>query len=365
MSTGQKVKIGVVFGSPSAEHEVSLAGTESVLDAFSKLDEYEACPIGIDKDGNWYAGENALPTLISKADETMLFVKNKDVRPDQILEGSDNPPLDYIDRCDYIMSIIPGKFGEDGGLQGFFETLGKTIIGCNVLASALCFDKALLKATLADYGYAVTPGTCIKLDETDITAELFDSICKDLDTHKLVLKPTDNGSSIGLSQAENFEEFKAGMELAGRYTNHVVVEKFIPHKEIVVGVIGERQDLIVSHLGLSNEAVGKVYSYEEKYLVNTPCIVPAPLSEEMTEEITRLTKEIYNVTKCSGWARVDFLIENGTDQIYMNEINTVPGMSEPSVFPQVFKSAGYDYPKLIKTIIEKSIAAEALKEEAA
>lgn len=364
MNKGRKINIGVVFGSPSSEHEVSLAGAESVLDAFEKLDEYNARPIGIDKAGNWYTGKNALPTLISMADEDMLFVKNKDVSKAQILNGSENPPLDFIAGCDYIMSIIPGKFGEDGGLQGFFETLGKTIIGCNVLASALCFDKALLKATLADYGYAVTPGTCIKLDETKITAELFESICKDLDTNKLVLKPTDNGSSIGLSQAENFDEFKAGMELAGKYTNHVVVEKFIPHREIVVGVIGERQDLIVSHLGLSNEATAKVYSYEEKYLVNTPCIVPAPLSKEMTEEITRLTKEIYNVTKCSGWARVDFLVENGTDKIYMNEINTVPGMSEPSVFPQIFKSAGYDYPKLIKTIIEKSVAAESLKQAA-
>lgn len=364
MNSANPIKIGVVFGSPSAEHEVSLAGAESVLNAFSELDEYECCPIGIDKDGKWYTGDHALPTLISKANKDMLFVKNVDVRDNQKISGVEEPPLKYIEACDYIMLVIPGKYGEDGSLQGFFDTLGKKIIGCDVLASALCFDKAMLKATLADYGYDVTPGTCVKLTETDITPDLYNEICQELETNKLVLKPTDNGSSIGLSQAENFEEFKKGMALAGQYTNHVVVEKFIPHKEIVVGVIGEGQDLIVSDLGLSNDAAGQVYSYEEKYLVNTPCIVPAPLSDQITQEIKRLTMEIYNVTKCSGWARVDFLLEHGTNKIYMNEVNTVPGMSEPSVFPQVFKSSGYDYPKLIKLIIEKAIAVEHVKKAA-
>lgn len=148
------------------------------------------------------------------------------------------------------------------------------------------------------------------------------------------------------------------MALAAKYTNHVVVEKFIPHQEIVVGVIGEGPNVIVSDLGLSNETDDRVYGYEEKYLVNEPCIVPAPLEDKVTEKIKRMTAEIYNLTKCSGWARVDFLIEQGTGDIYFNEINTVPGMSEPSVFPQVFKSIGYDYPKMIQTIIEKSIEKE-------
>lgn len=364
MNTSQPIKIGIVFGSPSAEHEVSLAGTESVLKAFSQLDGYEAMPIGMDKEGHWYTGEYALPTLVSMADPEMLFVENKDTSNTPKAECQILPPLKYIMECDYMMSIIPGKYGEDGSLQGFFETLGKPVIGCNVLASALCFDKALLKATLADYGYDVTPGTCLKVDETDVTPELFQKICKELDTHKLVLKPTDNGSSIGLSQAENFEEFKKGMTLAARYTNHVVVEKFIPHQEIVVGVIGERDNLIISELGLSNDAQETVYTYEEKYINNAPCIVPAPLSDEMTAEIKRLTAEIYKVVKCSGWARVDFLIEKGTNNIYMNEVNTVPGMSEPSVFPRIFHGAGYDYPKLIKTILDKSISQEHLKEAA-
>lgn len=362
--TTNVLKIGVVFGSPSAEHEVSLAGAESVLKAFTKLDHYDAMPIGIDKDGKWYTGEAAWPSLVEKADKDMLFVENADVSNVSKMNGSENPPLDYINACDYIMLVIPGKYGEDGNLQGFFETLGKQIIGCNVLASALCFDKAMVKATLSDYGYDVAPGVDVKLSETKITPELYDQICKDLDTNKLVLKPTDNGSSIGLSQAENAEEFKDGMALAAKYTDHVVVEKFIPHKEIVVGVIGEGNDLLISDLGLSNEALDNVYYYEEKYLENDPCIVPAPLSDEMTNEIKRLTAEIYNITKCSGWARVDFLIENETDKIYMNEINTVPGMSEPSVFPRVFKSMGYDYPKLIKTIIEKAIKPEVLKKAA-
>jgi len=356
MSDNQKTVIGVVFGGPSVEHEVSLAGAESVLKAFEALDEYEALPIGIDKEGVWYTGENALATLIGMADPEMLFVKNADVTAVPKSLGMAHPPSDCIDSCDYIMPIILGKFGEDGSLPGFFNILGKKVIGCDVLASSLCFDKALVKATLENYGYTVAPGVDVKFNETEITPALYEDICAKLGHKKLVLKPTDNGSSIGLPQAENYEEFADGMKLAAKYTNHVVVETFIPHKEIVVGVIGQGKDLIISDLGLSNEALDKVYGYKEKYIDNTPCIVPAPLGDEITREIIRLTGEVYNITKCSGWARVDFLVEDGTNKIYLNEINTVPGMSEPSVFPQVFSSAGYDYPQLIKTIIQKAVS---------
>ena len=348
------IKIGVVFGSQSVEHEVSLAGANCVLEAFESLNQYKAQPIGIDKNGLWYTGPDALSTLLTKADKDMLFVDiPENINP---IEGQTTPPLAYINSCDYILLVIPGKYGEDGRLQGFFETLGKKIIGCGVLPSALCFDKAMLKATLADYGYDVTPGTDVRLDQTDITPALYDQICQKLETNKLVLKPTDNGSSIGLSQAENAQEFIAGMEEAAKYTNHVVVEKFIPHKEIVVGVIGDGDNLLISDLGQSNEALDKVYSYEEKYIDTTPCITPAPIGDALTQKIKTLTAEIYKLTKCSGWARIDFLIENETDRIYMNEVNTIPGMSKPSVFPMIFKSTGLSYPEMIEKILDTSIS---------
>jgi len=233
------VKIGIVFGGPSSEHEVSLAGAKNVLEAFESVDGYEVLPIGIDKDGSWYTGAQALPNLLSKADKNMLVIDVPEISGEDVVSGQVLPPISYIDECDYIMLFIPGNFGEDGSLQGFFEVLGKKIIGCDVLASALCFDKAMLKATLSGYGYNVTPGADVHLDRVDITPALYDKICAEIGTNKLVLKPTDNGSSIGLSQAENFEEFKAGLAVAGKYTNHVVVEKFIAHKEVLVGIIGQ------------------------------------------------------------------------------------------------------------------------------
>lgn len=349
------INIGVVFGSPSAEHEVSLAGAQSVLEAFDSLDDYRAKPIGIDKNGLWYTGPNTLPTLITKADKDMLFIDAPDSGTIPLAKGQSTPPLEYIDSCDYLMLVIPGEYGEDGKLQGFFETLGKEVIGCGVLASSLCFDKAMLKATLENYGHDVTPGTDVRLDQTEITPNLYDLICEDLGTNKLVLKPTDNGSSIGLSQSENFQEFKKGMADAGQYTNHVVVEKFIPHKEIVVGVIGDGDNLLISDLGQSNETLDKVYGYEEKYIDTSPCITPAPIGDTLTKKIKKLTAEIYKVTKCSGWARVDFLIEDGTDKIYMNEINTIPGMSKPSVFPEIFRSTGLTYAEMIEKILDTSI----------
>ncbi len=352
------VNIGVVFGSPSAEHEVSLAGAKSVLEAFDNLKQYNAKPIGIDKDGLWYTGSDALPSLIHQADKNMLFIDLPEKYNSVNLKGSLTPPINYISECDYIMLVIPGKYGEDGRLLGFFETLGKEIIGCGILSSSLCFDKAMLKATLSDYGIEVTPGTDIAIDQTDINPELYENICEELQTKKLVLKPTDNGSSIGLSQAENYDEFVSGLEEAGKYSNNVVVEKFIPHKEIVVGVIGKGDDLLISDLGQSNETTDTVYKYEEKYIDTTPCITPAPINSELTQKIKKLTAEIYKLTKCSGWARIDFLIEANTNKIFMNEVNTIPGMSEPSVFPTIFKSSGLSYSKMIERILETSIDEE-------
>lgn len=204
MTNKKKITIGIVFGGPSAEHEVSLAATESILEAFDQLEEYDVLPIGIDKANKWHTGEGAWPTLVDMADKDMLFVRNRDVSGVAKTYGTLHPPSDCIDSCDYIMIAVIGKFGEDGSLQGFFNTLGKQIIGCDVLASALCFDKALVKAVVENYGYSVVPGADVKLNETKITSELYKKICADLETEKLVLKPTDNGSSIGLSQSENY-----------------------------------------------------------------------------------------------------------------------------------------------------------------
>ncbi len=354
-------KIGIVFGSPSEEHEVSLAGTESVLKALKSIPGYEAKPIGIDKSGNWYTGENALATLITKANKEMLLASNIDTANIEKTEGHAAPPLDYIAACDYIMIIIPGKHGEDGNLQGFFNTLGKRVIGCDTLSSALCFDKSMLKATLAGYGFLVAPGVDVHLDQTQITPELYDQICKEVDSPRLVIKPTDNGSSIGLSQAENFEEFKSGLLEAQKHTNHVLVEKFIPHIEIAAGVIGNGNDLLISDLGNLNESDTHVYSYDEKYVTSKPYQVPADIDPQATQKIKEMTAEIFKLVKCSDWARIDFFIEKGTNKIFLNEINTIPGMTELSLFPQIFKGTGFDYIQMVEEILNRATADETLK----
>ena len=351
-------KIGVVFGGTSDEHEVSLAGAMSVLKAFKSIEGVKAQPIGIGKDGRWHVGSGALEYLIEHADKDKLFIRNtKDVEIGGPLDHHHNPPFDYIQGCDYILPIIHGRTSEDGVLQGFFETLGLDIIGCGILSSAACFDKAFLKEFLSGCGYKVSPGVKQEIESTGMqdTQVLYKDICAELGTNKLVIKPNDNGSSIGLSQAENAQEFKEALMVAGKVTDQVVIEKYIKHREIVVGVIGQGDDILISDLGESNISTGKVYYYEDKYNAGSVCKTPAQLEPKLEEKIRKYTKEIYTLLECTGWARIDFFVELETNDIYVNEINTIPGMSEPSVFPQIFKSKGYDYPTLIEMILEKAI----------
>ncbi len=351
------IKVGIVFGSPSDEHEVSLACGESVLKAFKELPSYEAMPIGIDKEGQWYTGENALPTLLSKANHDKMPGKDRDISHIKATAGKATPPTEYINECDYIMLFTPGKYGEDGRLQGFFQTMGASMIGCGVLSSSLCFDKAMLKATLSSYGYPVTPGVDVFLDRTNITQDLYNEITTELKTEKLVLKPTDNGSSIGIAQSRTFEEFKKGIIGAQQYTNHVVVERFIAHQEIAVGVIGQGDDLLLSALGDNNDVNAHLFSYDDKYVSSEPS-TQANLDDETAEKIRKMTREIYALTKCSGWARIDFFIEKESNDIYVNEINTIPGMTQSSVFPQIFEMSGINFVQMIEHILNKGIPSE-------
>ena len=359
------MKIGIVFGGTSEEHEVSLAGARSVLKAFKSIEEHEAMPIGMGKDGKWHVGKGALEYLVANADPEKLFIEDQeDIETGKPVDHHKNPPFDYIQQCDYILPVCHGQIVEDGCLQGFFKTMGVEIIGCGVLASAVCFDKDFLKKYLAGHGYNVAPGIKLDLRKNKVDEEFYDKLCTSLDTEKLVIKPNDNGSSIGLSQSSDYKEFQKALEIAAEVTNHVVIEKFIEHREIVVGVIGNGEDIIISDLGESNVTDEKVYYYDEKYHAGSVCKIPANLNPELESKIRQYTADIYQLVECSGWARIDFFVELETDKIYMNEINTIPGMSEPSVFPQIFKSKGYDYPKLIKTILDYELSSKSTEKQA-
>ncbi len=267
--------IGVVFGGESDEHEVSLASAQAVLNAIEQLPDYRARRIGIDKEGNWVCGDGALKFLISRADPEMLFIEAEGDVPQKDIE--EIPPHDYFAECDYILPLTHGAIGEDGKLQGFFETLGKPIIGCETLSSAVCFDKAYLKTLLEGHGIKVSPGQIVDIRNATIDRRFFEELCENTGADKFAVKPNDSGSGIGVSIAHNLEELKAGLEKAAQFTNAVLVEKFIPHEEIVVGVIGNGEDIELSHLGKSNAEVDDVYEYKAKYSENTFCQAPADI----------------------------------------------------------------------------------------
>jgi len=357
------INIGVVFGGPSEEHEVSLASAKAVMKAIDSLPGYKAERIGMCKEGNWVVGEGTLRFLISKADPDMLFIETEEDVDDR--PTFEVPPHAFFDKCDYIMPMTHGAIGEDGKLQGFFETLNIPVIGCGTLASAVCFDKNYLKTLLEGHGFKVAPGGVINIETTAVTEDVYKEFVEITGGEKFAIKPNDNGSGIGVSIARNYEEFKKGVEKASKFTRAVLVEKFIPHKEIVVGVIGNGDDIEISHLGESNAEVDNVYEYEAKYNENTFCQCPADISPMMENKIKKQTAEIYKLVGCKDWARIDFFIENETNSLYMNEINTIPGFSPHSVFPKIFESKGVGYTDLVRKIIESAIKHEEQAKKAA
>ncbi|WP_376788869.1 D-alanine--D-alanine ligase family protein [Thermoflexus sp.] len=359
----RRIRVGVLFGGKSGEHEVSLLSAQSVIRALDKT-KYEVIPIGITKEGRWLTRGDPMKALTGGA-VTMadLLGTPSIVEPESII----SPPVprrrelipgvqaEGIPEVDVIFPVLHGPFGEDGTIQGLLELAGIPYVGAGVLASAVGMDKAVMKDVFRAHGLPVAWYIVIFRREWERDPEgVMDRIEQELGFPCFV-KPANLGSSVGVSKVKRREELPAALAEAARYGRKMLVERAIPAaREIEVSVLGN-EDPIASVPGEVIPA-GEFYDYAAKYLDDrTQLVIPAPLDEALAERIRSLALKAFRAIDAWGMARVDFLLSRETGELVVNEINTIPGFTAVSMYPRLWEASGLPYPALLDRLIELAL----------
>lgn len=347
----QKIKLAVIFGGMSTEHDVSIVSGTSIIKNLDK-EKYEIFPIYIDEEGKWYKYTKNIKEV------EILKVGDK-IQNIEIL----NNPMEYIKNMDCVFPVLHGLYGEDGTIQGLFELLKVPYVGCKVLASSVSMDKVYTKIIFekaginqAKYIYVrENKGKYIyvdeKFNEKICTLEEVSKIIEEKQKYPMFVKPSNSGSSVGINKVKNMEELKNAIEFAQRYDKKILIEEGILGREVECAVLGN-EEVEASCVGevLSAE---EFYSYDSKYNNSESTTkMPADLSEEISEEIRRTAIKAFKAVGGSGLSRVDFFVENDTNKIIINEINTLPGFTTISMYPKLFETVGISYSELLDKIIK-------------
>lgn len=356
-----KVRVGVVFGGQSAEHEISLLSARSVVNALDKQ-KYEPVLIGIQKSGEWCVYPS-MDAALSEPDDPKRIRLNPAKEPVALVTHQDKRALISLSErlqerfIDVLFPVLHGTFGEDGTLQGLLKLANVPFVGAGVLGSAIGMDKDVMKRLLRDAGVPIPK--FLSFHKKQLNQIRFEDVEKALGL-PFFIKPANTGSSVGISKIKSQSEFEERLHHAFRFDRKVIIEKAIKGREIECSVLGN-DDPIVS---LPGEIIPQheFYSYEAKYLDDQGARLelPARVSEQETQAIRTLALQAYQVLCCEGMARVDvFLQPNG--EVLLNEINTIPGFTKISMYPKLWELSGLPYPKLIDKLIE--LAFERFQEE--
>ena len=341
-----KLRVGVIFGGRSGEHEVSIASAASI---FKHLDpaRYDAVPIRIEKDGRWVLTGKA-PTAISAA-EVLKQTATEALQPVE--------PTAALNRSgvDVVFPVLHGPYGEDGTVQGLLELANVPYVGCGVLASAAGMDKAVMKMLFAARGLTVGPYLVVlRWEWASKRATIVEQVAGTLG-YPVFVKPANLGSSVGISKAKTAGELDTAMALALQYDRKIVIEAAVPDaREIECAVLGNDHP----EASVPGEIVPsrEFYDYEAKYLdEGSQPLIPAPLDETQTAAVRRMAIEAFRAVDCSGLARVDFLMARASGEMFVNEVNTLPGFTTISMYPKMWEASGLAYPHLLDRLIELAL----------
>lgn len=345
-----KLRVGLVFGGRSVEHEVSLSSASSVLGALDPS-RYEVALIAIAPDGRWHLGTPALPLAAAvEGTEVSLPAAPSDHTLVSLGGAGEGGSLDL----DVVFPIVHGRGGEDGSLQGLLELAGVAYVGSGVLGSALQMDKEVAKRLLAAAGLPVVEWACVhsrdlQRDDRDATERVLHEIGL-----PLFVKPANQGSSVGISRADERAQLLPALRDAARYDTKILVERAVDAREIEVALLGN--DPIEASVPGEIRTRRRFYDYEAKYLdEDTELLVPAPLDDAQTRHVQRLAVEAVQALEGAGLARVDFLMDRHSGQFYVNEVNSIPGFTENSMFPRLWEASGVPYPALLDRLIELAL----------
>lgn len=341
----KKTKVGLIFGGNSSEYEVSIVSGHNIYNAIDK-DKFEVHPIWVTNDGYFASEEDSFKVL----KDPKYQIEN----PHKEHNISNLAQLANLDEIDVFFPIVHGNLGEDGGLQGLFRLLNKPFVGDDILAAAVTMDKEFTKILAQRVGVPVADWIAVKRYEYD------DNTCDKLDYDKvaqklggdLFVKPSNQGSSVGVSHVTNKAEYEAALKEAFKYDDKVLVEKTVPGTEVETAVLGNDHP-IVSGVGQITNAKGSWYSYENKYDDNSTSKlqIPADLPSDIVEQVRQNALKVYQVTESSGLSRVDSML-TPDGKVVLTEVNALPGFTNISMYPKLFEAAGISYTDLITRLIE-------------
>jgi D-alanine-D-alanine ligase len=349
-----KIRVAVVYGGRSGEHEVSVASAASI---FKHLDRsrYEAVPILIGKDGGWVLGAKT-PTALSAA-EVLTQSRTEALQPVEPTVAVGQGSIDVV------FPVLHGPYGEDGTVQGLLELANVPYVGAGVLGSAVGMDKAVMKKLFAAEGLPIVPYLAVlRHDWERDRPELSARVAREL-RYPVFVKPANLGSSVGISKARNDAELDEAMTLALQYDRKIVIEAAVPDaREIECAVLGNDDP----QASVPGEIVpsGEFYDYKAKYLDDTSTLlIPAPLTDGETAEIRRLAIAAFRAVDGAGMSRVDFLMSRGSSRMFLNEVNTIPGFTTISMYPKMWEATGLPYPALLDRLIELALERHAEKQQ--
>jgi D-alanine-D-alanine ligase len=353
----RKIRVGLVFGGRSGEHEVSLMSAQGVLNAMDK-DRYEIVPIGITKEGQWLAAGDPMKALSSgvTSESSSAALLAEPTHQGLIhLEGRERA-IKAVDvsQVDVIFPILHGPYGEDGTVQGLLELADIPYVGAGVMASAVGMDKAVFKDIMHAHGLPIAPYILIKRKTWEQDPEGSVAYIESKIGYDCFVKPANLGSSVGISKAHNAAELRDALDEASRYDRKLLVEMAVDAREIEVSVLGNDEPIA----SVPGEIIpcNEFYDYAAKYLDGeSELLIPAPIPPETAERVRQLAVDAYLAIDCAGMARADFLMDRQTGQVYINELNTLPGFTPISMYPKLWEASGISYPELIDRLIELAL----------
>jgi D-alanine-D-alanine ligase len=372
----KKLRVGIIYGGRSGEHEVSIASAAAVVQNLDKQ-QYEAIPIRIEKDGRWLIADR-LPVSSSAAEvieqsraaghrlgrggrEAHLVAHPGDEQIMTIERGT-TPAITGL-ALDVVFPVLHGPYGEDGTVQGLLELANIPYVGAGVLPSAVGMDKAVAKLVFAARGlpqaeYVVVLRSEWKADPSNITSRVSTTL-----GYPVFVKPANLGSSVGISKVKREEDLAAAIDLAAEFDRKIVIEAAVPNaREIEIAVLGNDNP----EVSVPGEVIPsrEFYDYEAKYLDDqSRTIIPAELPEAVTARVKALAIQVFHAVDCAGMARVDFLMDGKTSALYVNEINTIPGFTTISMYSKMWAASGVPYPELLNRLIALARARHTEKQQ--
>ncbi|MDQ3801223.1 MAG: D-alanine--D-alanine ligase [Acidobacteriota bacterium] len=362
-----KTRIGVIFGGRSGEHEISVRSAKTVIEKIDK-DKYEVVPIAISQEGKWLNPAEALAMLPASTQELLKGKIDDYPRETVALLGDTSykgltrleapSGVERTSALDVVFPVLHGTFGEDGTIQGLFEMADIPYVGCGVLASACGMDKVVMKTLFRDAGLPLCRYVWFLRSEWERAGEAAVEQVKAKLGFPCFVKPANLGSSVGVSRADNEISLREAVELAARYDRKIIVEEALDMREIECAVMGndEPRASLPGEYIIKDEAK-KFLDYTEKYAGtgNNDFVVPAPISDELTRKVQEMAIRAFRAIDGSGLARVDFFLRNDNGALLVNEINTLPGMTDSSGFPKMWEGTGLDFSQVIDGLVALAV----------